>query len=451
MGFNKKLDSVEGAAVESPRSRARFGLAGLVATGALAIGIAIGGAGAGITSAQADSAAADATATAVSAASEDTTLAEEVAAKVMPSVGSVYAEISSNGQQGVAQGSCEVISADGYIVTNYHVIEGATQVQVILNDISYDAEVVGSDPTSDVAVLKIDAGDTQLTPIEIGDSSQLKVGQWVMTVGSPYGESGSVSVGIVSGLARTASVELDDGEAYYVGAIQSDAMINAGSSGGAMVNEDGQFVGMTTYATTTSGDWAGMSYAIPSNYVMDVAQQIIENGTVEHPQLGVTVADLIDAYYQGAYSMPSTSSVTGAYVTGVTEGSGAAEAGVQAGDVITALNGNAIYSADDLIIQIRSNSIGDTVTLTVERDGQELDLQVTLGSDADSTTTGTPAENPGTGWSNGGSWGWGNGSQGWGWGDGSQGGWSWPGWGWGWGGQQGQTSGSFGPDAGANA
>ena len=174
-----------------------------------------------------------------------------------------------------------------------------------------------------------------------------------------------------------------------------------------MVNEDGQFIGMTTYATTSTGDWTGMTYAIPSNYVQNVANQIINNGTVEHPQLGVSVADLVDAYYQGYYNMQSSSSVTGAYVTRVVDGSGAANAGVQAGDVITALNGNAVSSADDLVIQIRSNNIGDTVTLTIERDGEEQDLQVTLGSDADTSSSSSDGQQGGWG---GNGWGWSNGS-----------------------------------------
>ena len=415
---SRKIDEMEGQLVESPRNRAKLGLAGLVAAGALALGLTLGGAG--IAPASADTDAVDASATAAATAtSESSSLAETVAAKVLPSVGSVYALVQTSSTQGVSQGSCEVISSDGYIVTNYHVVANAAKVQVILNDTSYDAEIVGSDPSSDVAVLKVDPGDNTLTPIEMGDSSQLQVGQWVMTVGSPYGESGSVSTGIVSGLNRTASIQLrDDTEAYYVGAIQADAMINSGSSGGAMVNEDGQFIGMTTYATTSTGDWTGMTYAIPSNYVQNVANQIINNGTVEHPQLGVSVADLVDAYYQGYYNMQSSSSVTGAYVTRVVDGSGAANAGVQAGDVITALNGNAVSSADDLVIQIRSNNIGDTVTLTIERDGEEQDLQVTLGSDADTSSSSSSSSSSsddqqggwgGNGWGGNG-WGWSNGS-----------------------------------------
>ncbi len=374
--MNRSLLSTEGQLVASPRRRAALGLAGAVAAGALALGLTFGGAA--VSNAYADEADSSDT---VAMADESTSLAEEVAAKVLPSVGSVYALINTGYQQGISQGSCVVLSADGYLLTNYHVIEGATEVQITLNGEAYEAEVVGSDPTSDVAVLKIDPGDDELTPIEIGDSSTVSVGEWVMTVGTPYGESGTVSQGIVSGLNRTAVIELDSTEAYYVGLIQTDAMINSGSSGGALVNAEGQLIGVTTINTTTTGDWAGMSYAIPSNYVIDIATQIIETGTVQHPQIGVSVTSLMEAYYSGVYHLGDSSSVLGAYVAGVVEGSGAEAAGIQVGDVITAIDGNEVYSSDDVIIQVRSHAIGDTVTLTVVRDGEELDIDVVLGSD----------------------------------------------------------------------
>lgn len=361
----------------SPRSRARFGLAGAVAAGALALSMAFGGVAA-VPAAYADEAA---TVTHEVAYDYYVTLAERVAAEVLPSVGSVYCLVNSGYSQGISQGSCEVLSADGYILTNYHVIEGATEIQVVLHDDFFDAKVVGSDPTSDIAVLKVDPGDTELVPIKVGDSSAIRVGQWVMTLGAPYGESESVSAGIVSGVSRTATVSLDSVEAYYVGMIQSDAMINSGSSGGAMVNADGEFVGMTTLSSTQTGDWAGMTYAIPSNYAIDVATQIIETGTVVHPQLGVSVASLLDAYYSGYYNVKNDSSIIGAYVVSVSDGSGAANAGIQKGDVITHLNGDAVYSADDLIIQVRTHAIGDTVTLTVVRGDESLEVDVVLGSD----------------------------------------------------------------------
>jgi putative serine protease PepD len=246
---------------------------------------------------------------------------------------------------------------------------------------------VGSAPSSDVAVLKIDPGDTELTPIQIGDSSAVRTGQWVMTVGTPYGASESVSVGIVSATSRTATVDLGDTEAYYVGLIQTDAMINDGSSGGALVNANGEFIGMNTMSATTSGDWAGMTYAIPSNYVMSLVEQIIEKGSVEYPILGVGVSTLIDAYYSGSYSLADYSSATGVYVASVVEGSGADDAGIQVGDIIYQIDGEDVFEAADVIIGVRGHAVGDTVTLTIERDGERTDVDVVLTSDADVDTS----------------------------------------------------------------
>lgn len=376
-----------GQLVASPRNRAKLGLAGVIASGVLALSL-IGGGVAGAVADDANADAADATA-GITATSDDATLAEQVAAKCSPSVGSVYGLYENGGQRGISQGSCVLIDAEGHLLTNYHVIENCTEVDVILNDTTYLAEVVGYDSSSDVAVLKIDAGDAALTPIEIGSSSDLQLGEWVMTLGTPAGEEQTVSQGIVSGLSRSSYVELDNDEAFYVGLIQTDAMINSGSSGGALVDSEGKLIGITTLNYTTSGDFAGMSYAIPIDYAMSIANQILEDGVVEHPQLGVSVADIMDAYYQGLYNPSSSNAaITGAYVASVNEGSGAAEAGIQEGDVITALDGEEVYSADDLIIEVRSHNIGDTVTLTVVRDGQEQDIAVTLGSDQDATDEG---------------------------------------------------------------
>jgi putative serine protease PepD len=365
------------------RDRARLGLAGLVAAGVLACGL---GAAVPVSAALADDASQDVAVTAAEI-DGDITLAERVAEQVVPSVGTVYALVGSGYSQGICQGSGEVLSADGYFLTNYHVIEDAVEVEVILNGIVYPAEIVGSAPSSDVAVLKIDPGDTELTPIQIGDSSAVRTGQWVMTVGTPYGASESVSVGIVSATSRTATVDLGDTEAYYVGLIQTDAMINDGSSGGALVNANGEFIGMNTMSATTSGDWAGMTYAIPSNYVMSLVEQIIEKGSVEYPILGVGVSTLIDAYYSGSYSLADYSSATGVYVASVVEGSGADDAGIQVGDIIYQIDGEDVFEAADVIIGVRGHAVGDTVTLTIERDGERTDVDVVLTSDADVDTS----------------------------------------------------------------
>ncbi len=382
----------------SARKRAGMGLTGKIAAGALILSLGFGG-GAYLTNTMSNQALADDTAATVEATTDptaDTTLAETVAAKVMPSVGQVYALVNSSGTLGVSTGSCVVVDTDGYIVTNYHIIEGCDEVagqetpvvQVTLDDKTYDATVVGTDPTSDIALLKIDAGDDTLTPITFGDSDELQAGSWVMNVGHPKGQETSVSVGVVSGTDRATSISLDETKAYYTGVIQSDAMINSGSSGGAMVNSKGEFVGMTTYNATSTGEWAGMGYAIPSNYIKSAVEQLRTNGAVAHPQLGISVADMSTYYgayysYYGSYDQ-ANSTLQGAYVMGVVDGTGASEAGVQEGDIVTAVDGVSVSSADDLIVQVRKHSIGDTVTLTIERDGQEQELQVTLGSDVTS-------------------------------------------------------------------
>ena len=406
--FNKNNEPIVEFAPESARTRARMGLSGKIVAGALVLSIGLAG-GAFMTStassnlAVADEGSAVAVASAdenaatvAGAAQTDPTLAETVAEKVLPSVGSVYALVGMQGSVGVSSGSCVALDTEGHILTNYHVIEGYDNVddqdepviQVVMGDMAYDATIVGTDPTSDIAVLKIDPGDEQLTPTEFGDSDALKVGSWVMTVGSPMGEDTSVSTGIVSGINRATTIQLTDTTAYYVGAIQSDAMINEGSSGGAMVNSNGELVGMTTYNASSTGDWAGMSYAIPSNYIKDVVDQLLSYGVASHPQLGMHVSNMNDyyAYYsQVASSNTTSSTLVGAYVQDVMKGSGAEEAGIQAGDVITACDGEQIYSANDLIIQVRSHKVGDTVTLTVERDGEEQEFEVTLGKDTDYT------------------------------------------------------------------
>jgi putative serine protease PepD len=356
--------------------------AGGVAATSLAIGLAGPAFAANGTSTSSSSSSADSTTTSTTStgtSQQDADLAETVAAKCVPSVGTVTTSVSTPTESGIGQGSCVVIDSSGYLITNYHVVEGATKVVVTLNDQTYDAEIVGSDPTSDIAVLKIDPGDTQLTAIEVGDSSDLAIGQWVMTIGTPKGMEQSVSTGIVSGLDRSTTYDLDTTTAYYPGLIQTDAMINAGSSGGALVNSDGQLVGITTISYTSTGDFAGIAEAIPSNYAISIARQIIETGVVSHPFLGVSTTNVSPQNYSDV----SSQSYFGAYVTDVTSGSPAEQAGIQAGDIITAVDGEPVYGTSYLAIAIRGHSVGDTVTVTVERGGQEKDIDVTLGSDTD--------------------------------------------------------------------
>ncbi|MBQ3106120.1 MAG: trypsin-like peptidase domain-containing protein, partial [Eggerthellaceae bacterium] len=334
---------------------------------------------------------------------EDPTLAEAVAQKCLPSVVAidVYATQSNmygmygygfgyGGNEGgelvqSSLGSGVVLTQDGYIITNYHVIEGGEAFVVTIEGEQYDAEVVGSDPSSDVAVLKaVDAKG--LTPMEIGDSDNLIIGEWVMTLGSPFGLEQSVATGIVSATSRSqimeASVDMygqSTGETtIYPNMIQTDAAINPGNSGGALVDAEGRLIGINTLITSYSGNYSGVGFAIPVNYAYSLAQQIIDGGQPTHAQLGVSLSTVNSSIAQ-RYGL---SADEGAYIASVFPGTGAAEAGLQEGDIVIAFDGEAVTSASDLMLDVRTKREGDTVTLTVDRNGEVLEVPVTLGSDA---------------------------------------------------------------------
>ena len=321
---------------------------------------------------------------------EDATLAEVVSQKCLPSVVNidVYTQTSTQGFMGMVDqstdeytesslGSGIIISSDGYILTNYHVIEGADRLQVTATGGEYEAQVVGSDPSSDLAVLKIDASD--LTAVEIGSSADLTVGEWVMALGSPYGLEQSVSTGIVSATSRTTSaLNSDSSSAVYTNMIQTDAAINPGNSGGALVDSDGKLIGVNTLIASSSGSSSGVGFAIPVDYAMNIAQQIIDGKQPTHAQLGVSATTVTSQLAQ-FYGLDADS---GAYVSNVTAGSGAAQAGIQQGDIITKLDDADITSSSDLVLEVRSHNIGDTVSVTYVRGGQENTVDVTLGSDS---------------------------------------------------------------------
>ena len=274
-------------------------------------------------------------------------------------------------------GSGVVISKDGYIITNNHVVEGADAIKATINGQEYDAQFVGSDASSDIAVIKVDAPD--LTPIEIGSSSDLQVGEWVMSLGSPFGLENSVSEGIVSALQRSTTMQDEaTGETViYPNMIQTDATINPGNSGGALVDADGKLIGINSMIQSASGSSSGVGFAIPVDYAMNLAQQIIEGKAPTHAQLGVSMAQ-IDAQMARYYGLPTD---TGVYVANVYEGTGAADAGLQRGDIITGFDGQSVTSPSDLQLMVRQKNPGDTVDVVVNRGGEEQTLSVTLGSD----------------------------------------------------------------------
>lgn len=314
------------------------------------------------------------------------TLAEAVAAKCLPSVVFVETYADAGGQlQAMGTGSGVVMTQDGYLITNNHVVDGGQAFKVTIEGNTYDAELVGADPSSDVAVLK--AKDASgLTPIDIGDSDNLTIGEWVMTLGSPFGLEQSVATGIVSATSRSQIMDATEsmqsggsGEVtIYPNMIQTDAAINPGNSGGALVDDEGKLIGINTLITSYSGNYSGVGFAIPVNYAINLAQQIIAGQEPTHAQLGVSLST-VSAQAAQRYGLPVD---TGAYVAGVSENSGAAAAGIVPGDIITAFDGQPVESASDLMLDVRTKNPGDTVTLTVNSGGQEKEVQVTLGDDA---------------------------------------------------------------------
>lgn len=332
----------------------------------------------------------DGSGTNITVTGDDATLAEAVAQKALPSVVNINVYTASQSQaQGFMRssstqeytqsslGSGVILSDDGYILTNYHVIEGADKLQVVASGDEYEAKVVGTDPSSDLAVIKIEASG--LPAVEIGSSSDLVTGEWVMAVGSPFGLEQSVSTGIVSAVSRSSSsLYSSESEAIYTNMIQTDAAINPGNSGGALVDKNGKLIGINTLIASTSGSSSGVGFAIPVDYAMKIAEQIIAGQTPSHAQLGVSLTT-VNSSVAARYNLPVSE---GAYVTRVASNSGASEAGITEGDIITKVGDSKVTSASDLIIAVRSHNPGDTVSVTFNRSGSEQTVDVVLGTDS---------------------------------------------------------------------
>ena len=355
-------------------------LAGLVAGGLLMVALVFTGA-LDINSDKGSVVSSNASQQSISIDTEDTTLPEVVSAKALPSVVSITTTIESAGlamggsDEGSGSiGSGVILDTDGNILTNYHVIEGATDIVVTLDDgTSLEAELVGSDESSDLAVIRVkDASSASLTPIEVGDSDALTVGEWVMAIGSPFGNEQSVSTGIVSALYRSTALPSTSGSSIYANMIQTDAAINPGNSGGALVNDKGELIGINSVIESYSGSSSGVGFAIPVNYAINIAEQIVDGKTPVHPYLGVSLATVnaLNARQNGL------SVDAGAYVSDVAAGGPAAAAGIQKGDIITAVDGDAVSSADGLIIELREHEVGDKVNMTVVRGKDETEVEV---------------------------------------------------------------------------
>ncbi len=312
---------------------------------------------------------------------------ESVANRVLPSV----VQITVDGSQGAGSGSGIILSSDGQILTNAHVVEGAgsgAELTASFDDGSHaPATVVGVDTLTDTAVIQAQ-GVKDLTPATIGTSGNVDVGQDVVAIGSPFGLDSTVTTGIVSALNRPVNVGTDnEGNATVYPAIQTDAAINPGNSGGPLVDMNGDVVGINasirTSGTTTSGEQGGsigLGFAIPMDEVMPIVDQIVAGQTPTHALIGVSVRD--NPSNDGGAVIAD-----GAAVGDVTAGSAADDAGLQAGDVITKVDGQIVTSSDGLVATIRAHRPGDEVTLTYERDGDTRSTSITLGSDAEGTAS----------------------------------------------------------------
>ncbi|GAA4392157.1 hypothetical protein GCM10023153_10880 [Ornithinibacter aureus] len=314
------------------------------------------------------------------------------ASAVAPSV----VAITATSAQGGGQGSGVIIDSSGHVLTNNHVVAGAQELTVTTSDgRTFAAEIRGTDPSTDLAVITITGNPSNLTPIAVGDSDALAVGDPVMAVGNPLGLAGTVTTGIVSALNRPVTTQGESSgqdqfgqgqsqaEPVVTNAIQTSAAINPGNSGGALVNAGGQLIGINSSIASlgsSSGQSGniGIGFAIPVNEATSIAEQLIAKGTAVHAYLGVTPQD-------GSASDGSATR-TGAEITSVGADTPASEAGLQVGDVVTAVGGERVESALSLVAHIRERNAGDEVTLTVLRDGRTIDVKTTLAAKPTSTT-----------------------------------------------------------------
>ncbi|THH37733.1 trypsin-like peptidase domain-containing protein [Neolewinella litorea] len=291
-------------------------------------------------------------------------------------------------QQG--SGSGVIISSDGYIVSNNHVVEDAETLEVVLNDErTYTAKVIGTDPTTDIALLKIE--ETGLPTVQFANSDDVRVGEWVVAVGNPFSLTSTVTAGIVSAKGRSIDiVRRSGGDLAIESFIQTDAVVNPGNSGGALVNQNGDLIGINTAISSPTGVFAGYSFAVPSAIVKKVAEDLREFGVVQRGLLGAQIRQLNTAYAREL----DIDRNNGVYVFEVMEGSAAEEAGIQSGDVIVAVDGVRTLRNSTLLEQLGRHRPGDQVTITAERDGKERDFTVVLKNSEGTTGIVRPSEKP---------------------------------------------------------
>ncbi|MBR1574499.1 MAG: Do family serine endopeptidase [Bacteroidales bacterium] len=278
-------------------------------------------------------------------------------------------------------GSGVIIRPDGYIVTNNHVVANATKVSVTLNNNqTYEATVIGTDPATDVALLKVDAQGLPTVPF--GDSDQLRLGEWVLAIGSPLGEQlrGTITAGIVSAKGRSMPA---DGSFKIESFIQTDAAVNPGNSGGALVNKKGELVGINTAIVSQTGSYSGYSFAVPVNIVKKIVGDLIDFGTVKRAKLGISMGTVNDEIAKEL----KLSSTKGVYIDEVMKGGAADKAGMRNKDVIIAIDGTEIPTASSLQEKVNSYHPGDKAVFTIIRDGKQREMEVTFFGDAEKTGT----------------------------------------------------------------
>jgi len=286
-------------------------------------------------------------------------------------------------------GSGVIISSDGYVITNNHVIEGADEVDVTLNDNrTFHATVIGRDPSTDIAVLKVDSEG--LPYVRYGNSDLLKLGQWVVAIGNPFNLTSTVTAGIVSAKGRSLGLLSDQ---YRIESfIQTDAALNVGNSGGALINTSGQLVGITTAIISPSGAYAGNSFAIPVNIVRKIVEDLIEYGEVQRAIMGVNIADMTSELAESE----NISEITGVYITNVVPGGAAEEAGIKKGDVITEFSGKNVDTAAELQEQVSKKRPGDKVKVEILRNNKSREYEMVLRNLTGGTGLVTPGEDSGT-------------------------------------------------------
>ena len=268
-------------------------------------------------------------------------------------------------------GSGVIISEDGYIVTNNHVIERAAKIKVILDDNNeYEAKLIGTDPSTDIALLKIDVGN--LPYLTYGNSDDLKLGEWVLAVGNPFNLTSTVTAGIVS--ARARNLDINEDKFSIESFIQTDAAVNPGNSGGALVNQQGNLVGINTAIASSTGSYTGYSFAVPVTIVKKVVEDIREFGEVQRALLGVTIGN-VDADIAKKHNLDK---IEGVFIGGLIENGAAKEAGIKEGDVIINIAGVPVNSSSELQEKISQYRPGDDVKILVKRNGEKKQFSVTL-------------------------------------------------------------------------